>query len=108
VSASNLTARAERKILKAFAAIHSLGVIHGDIRADNILVSESGDAVWIIDFEFAEIIKQGDDVKMAEIFQETQAVEDMLKELKDHRRHSCHELQHNNGVNIVATQGEAY
>jgi serine/threonine protein kinase len=108
VSASNLTARAESLILNAFAAIHSLGVIHGDVRSENILVSENGDAVWIIDFEFAEIVKEGDEAKMAEIFHETQAIEDLLRELKDCRRSSCHELPHNNGVTFMATQGEAY
>jgi serine/threonine protein kinase len=44
----------EQKILQAFGRIHSLGILHGDIRPDNILVGAEGD-VWIIDFEFARI-----------------------------------------------------
>ena len=45
VSASNLTVKAENEILKAFALIHALGVIHGDIRAENILIAD--EAAWI-------------------------------------------------------------
>jgi len=42
--------------MEAFAAIHSLNVIHGDVRPGNILVSDEGNAVWIVDFEFAYLI----------------------------------------------------
>jgi serine/threonine protein kinase len=40
-------------ILEAFNQIHEHGVVHHDVRPDNILVSESGNSVWIIDFECA-------------------------------------------------------
>src|SRR5438045_5805253 len=83
VSASNLTSRAESEILKAFEAIHSLDVVHGDVRADNILVAEGGNMVWIIDFEFAEIINEGNDAKEFKISEETQAVRELLKGFKN-------------------------
>jgi serine/threonine protein kinase len=108
VSASNLTARTEAQIIKAFSAIHSLGVIHGDIREENILISENGDAAWIIDFEFTEIVNVKDDVKMAEMFHETQAVEDLLRELKDRHLYSHHDLPRRNGVTFITTQGEMH
>lgn len=83
VSASNLTTKVESEILKAFKAIHSYGVLHGDVRADNILISEVGNTVWIVDFEFAEIIKE-DDVKESKISQEIQVVKELLNELKNY------------------------
>jgi serine/threonine protein kinase len=49
-----LTAQIESDVIKAVDAIHSLGVIHGDIRAANILVENNG-AIWIVDFELADI-----------------------------------------------------
>jgi serine/threonine protein kinase len=82
VSSSNLTAKVEIEILKAFDAIHSLGVIHGDIRGDNILVGKDGNSTWIVDFEFAEIIPEGFDEKDAKITQETGAVEELLRKIK--------------------------
>ena len=33
-------------------AIHSLGMIHGDVRLENILIGKDGN-VWFIDFETA-------------------------------------------------------
>ena len=50
MSAATLTADIERKVRDAFDIIHSLGVIHGDIRPDNILVGDD-ERIWIIDFE---------------------------------------------------------
>ena len=69
-----MTPRVESEILKAFDAIHSLNVIHGDVRAENILVAEDGNTAWIVDFEFAEIIKDGDDTRGTLISDETQVV----------------------------------
>jgi serine/threonine protein kinase len=82
ISVSNLTSKAENAIFKAFEAIHSLGVLHGDIRAENILVAEGGNAAWIVDFEFAEIINE-DDAKKSKLLEETEAVRELLKEIKD-------------------------
>jgi len=54
VSSANLTVKIQQKIVQAFDRIHSLGVLHGDLRPENILVGPDGD-VWIIDFEFSRI-----------------------------------------------------
>jgi len=40
---------------KAFAEIHKLEVLHGDIRAANILVAED-ESIWIVDFEYAQVV----------------------------------------------------
>jgi serine/threonine protein kinase len=79
-----LTSRVESEILKAFDAIHSLNVVHDDVRAENILVAEDGNTAWIIDFEFAEIVKE-EDTRKTLISEETQAVRDLLEGLKNHR-----------------------
>ena len=39
----------------AFAEIHKLEVIHGDVRAANILVAED-ESIWILDFESAQVV----------------------------------------------------
>jgi len=48
-----LNDRIENKVLEAFDKIHELGVVHNDVRADNILVSLRDDDVWVVDFECA-------------------------------------------------------
>ena len=40
---------------QAFAEIHKLEIIHGDVRAANILVAED-ESVWILDFESAQVV----------------------------------------------------
>ena len=40
---------------KAFAEIHKLEVLHGDVRAANILVAED-ESIWIVDFEYAQVV----------------------------------------------------
>ncbi|RDA88447.1 hypothetical protein CP532_6623 [Ophiocordyceps camponoti-leonardi (nom. inval.)] len=47
----------EEKADKALKACHDLGVIHEDIRLANMVVSEEGDKVMMIDFERAEIVE---------------------------------------------------
>ena len=76
-----MTDETESEILKAFAAIHSLGVIHGDIRADNILVAKGGKSAWIVDFEFAEIVA-GDMEENSKIDLEIGTVKELLAKLK--------------------------
>mmetsp|Transcript_28447 Transcript_28447/g.62593 ORF Transcript_28447/g.62593 Transcript_28447/m.62593 type:complete len:543 (+) Transcript_28447:317-1945(+) len=49
-AAAHLLAPAEQ----ALKAIHALGVAHGDIRAENILVGEEG-KVWFIDFGLSRV-----------------------------------------------------
>lgn len=50
LSNENSTARVKSNIIAAYAAIHKLGVVHGDIRAENVLVLKD-ESVRIIDFE---------------------------------------------------------
>lgn len=57
----NLNTTVESEILKAYDAIHSLHVIHGDVRSENILIGKDGTSVWIVDFEFSEILTGADD-----------------------------------------------
>lgn len=42
-------------LIDAVMSIHARGVIHGDLSTGNILISENGDAIRIIDFESAVI-----------------------------------------------------
>jgi len=80
VSPANLTAAVESNILKAFDSIHALGVVHGDIRADNILVSAKGNRSWIIDFEFGQIVDVAEDI----LFQEMEEVKHLLRAIRNH------------------------
>jgi RIO-like serine/threonine protein kinase len=56
LSTNNLTVQVEEKIYLAFQKIHKLGVVHHDVRSDNVLVSTvaTGESsVWMIDFQRA-------------------------------------------------------
>ena len=53
---SNFTPQIESKIREAYRAIHTYGVIHGDVGAHNIIISPDGQRVWIIDFEAGEFL----------------------------------------------------
>ena len=72
--------------MKAFNAIHALGVAHGDARADNILVSEEGNAVWIVDFEFAVVVGDEEDAKQR-FSRELKEVKRVLMEIKNNQAH---------------------
>jgi len=80
---SNLTATAENNIIKGFESIHALGVIHGDIRAENILVSKGGNAAWIVDFEFSALVGKGHTVKLFKTAQEMVEIKRLLMEIKN-------------------------
>jgi RIO-like serine/threonine protein kinase len=41
--------------VRAFKEMHNLGVLHGDIREENILLN-SNESVWIIDLEWAKYL----------------------------------------------------
>jgi len=49
-----LTDEIEKKIYEVFQKVHELGIVHNDIRPENILVSWKENSVWLIDFEFAQ------------------------------------------------------
>ena len=49
----------DRKILDVFDNIHRLGVVHNDVRPENVLIAQSDGSVWVVDFEHAGI---GDEV----------------------------------------------
>jgi RIO-like serine/threonine protein kinase len=52
LTAHNWTTAIEQKLRDALDAIHGLGIIHGDVRLENIIIGEGGN-VWFIDFETA-------------------------------------------------------
>jgi aminoglycoside phosphotransferase (APT) family kinase protein len=52
--------------------------MHGDVRADNILVAEQGNVVWIIDFEFAEIVNEADDASRSCLSNGVEEVKNLL------------------------------
>lgn len=60
--------------------MHSLKVIHGDVRAPNILVSAEEEKVWIINFEYSQIVDDDSISENSEM--EKQAVEMLLKEVR--------------------------
>ncbi|CAG8704290.1 1745_t:CDS:1, partial [Ambispora gerdemannii] len=48
-----ITERQRIKALKALKAIHDHGVLHNDIREENILLDDNADGVYLIDFGMA-------------------------------------------------------
>jgi serine/threonine protein kinase len=79
---SNYTEKVAIEIFKAYDAIHSLDVIHGDVRAENVLVGKDGKSVWLVDFEFSEILS-GESTERYKISQEKEAVSYLLSKFKD-------------------------
>ena len=71
----------EKEILAAFNMIHNLNVIHGDVRTANILIAEKGNKVWIIDFDYGEIIEDRGD-RESLISAEMEAVREMLRDVR--------------------------
>ena len=55
MSSENLSDNVANKVEQAFTEIHKLDVIHGDVRAANILVAED-ESVWILDVESAQVV----------------------------------------------------
>ena len=58
LSHSNFTPHIESRIREAYRAIHTYGVIHGDVGAHNIIISPGGQRVWIIDFEAGQVLSE--------------------------------------------------
>jgi tRNA A-37 threonylcarbamoyl transferase component Bud32 len=74
---NNMTREIEENIYEAFKKIHEAGVVHNDVRLDNILVSAvGGPSVWIIDFEYAG---PGDDCSYE---MELNAVKDLIEDVR--------------------------
>lgn len=72
----------EKEVIAAFEEIHNLNVIHGDVRLANILVSEDGNQVWIIDFEDGQIMVDRDEERESKVSDEMKAVHEMFRDIK--------------------------
>lgn len=66
-----------KNVKEAFHLIHQLGVIHGDVRKENILV-RADDSVMIIDFDMANF----DDLSEEVIAMEDKVVDELLGDLE--------------------------
>ena len=88
LSPANWNRKVTKGVLEAFEAIHALGVVHGDVRLENVLVEEESSRVWIVDFEFARIISAAQE---SDLSAEMGAVEQMLKdlEMEGHQHSRC-------------------
>ena len=76
--AENLDDEVSNNIKTAFAEIHRLGVIHGDIREQNIMVKEDKSVV-VLDFESSVYHEDlSDDL----IQDENEVIQRVLKEVK--------------------------
>ncbi|RGB36225.1 hypothetical protein C1646_814152 [Rhizophagus diaphanus] len=62
---NTVTKEEKRLAIEGLQEIHALGVKHGDIRLDNIMVSRltGRSRVWWIDFALSEIIGNAEDLK---------------------------------------------
>ena len=65
-----------RKIREALSAIHDLGVVHGDLRPQNILVQRDGStsSFYFVDFGLSRITTD-----KSELFQETAFLDSLLR-----------------------------
>ena len=70
----------EDKIRKAYHELHRRKVLHGDVRAANILVS-SNKSVYIIDFELARIETE------SILEDEMSELERLFRKVRDERSH---------------------
>jgi tRNA A-37 threonylcarbamoyl transferase component Bud32 len=66
-----------KNVTRAFQLIHEAGVIHGDVRRENILVRRD-DSVVIVDFESGEFEEFSDEV----VRMEDEVVEKLLSDLE--------------------------
>ena len=78
LSREHLNDNIEKAIVAAYRNLHDLGVIHGDIRPENLLVLDD-ESVCIVDFDMAYVLCE-DDEGSAE--PEDIEVVEMLRKLK--------------------------
>lgn len=76
MSVENFTPKIKENIVAAFKDIHDLGVLHGDIREDNIIILKD-ESVRIIDFEFSANVG----VTKEHIEEEDRCIEYMFQQL---------------------------
>jgi serine/threonine protein kinase len=84
----------------AFKAIHDLGVLHGDIREDNIMVLKDG-SVRIIDFEFS--VHEG--VTKEHIDEEDRCIQYMFQQLEKEAKAMVDSAEFGGGDMIQAVEG---
>lgn len=82
ISKEVLNPTVHNNVVEAFRSIHALGIIHSDVRKENILV-RADNTVVIIDFEFS----QCKDVTSDQIALEEEEVADLLRDLEESGRH---------------------
>ena len=68
LSEHKITKRQKSKALKGLEAIHKHGILHNDIREENILINDNGN-VYLIDFGMAS---REDIIKKRKLFDEEQ------------------------------------
>lgn len=73
-----MTPTVESNIITAYTAIHKLGVVHGDVRPENVLILKD-ESVRIIDFENGLVVAENG---LKEMETEKEEVNIMLRELK--------------------------
>ena len=72
------------KIEKAFAELHKLHVLHGDVRASNIIVA-SNESIWIIDYELARVVEDSSAAKLFE--SEKLEVKELLAKIRSGKQY---------------------
>ena len=68
LSDHKITKRQRSRAIKGLEAIHKHGILHNDIREENILINDNGD-VYLIDFGMAS---REDTKKKRKLFEEEQ------------------------------------
>lgn len=73
-----MTDKVKANVYEAIDAIHALGVFHGDIRKENVLVLED-ESVQFIDFEISAVFDLNNDM-----FQADRAEVDVMFTILEH------------------------
>ena len=77
MSSARLNEVVGKNVKRAFQLIHEIGVIHGDVRRENILLRED-DSVVIVDFESGEFEELSEEI----VRMEDEVVEKLLSDLE--------------------------